>query len=58
MAQLNNHTMAQMPEIKTLVWRQAEKLALEADVYIPSDIKPGEKRPIGIDLPKSQPKIS
>lgn len=41
-----------------MVWRQAEKLALEADVYIPSDIKPGEKRPIGIDLPKSQPKIS
>lgn len=36
------------PEAQTVVYKQAEKTTLYADVYVPSNIKPGEKRPIGI----------
>ena len=35
------------PRVETLVYKQAGKTTLHADVYVPSDIKPGEKRPIG-----------
>ena len=38
------------PEVETLVYRQAGNVTLNADVYIPSNIKPGEKRPIGMSL--------
>ena len=36
------------PEVQTVAYRQAGKTTLSADVYVPSNIKPGEKRPIGI----------
>lgn len=35
------------PKVETLMYRQAGKTTLHADVYVPSNIKPGEKRPIG-----------
>ena len=40
--------MPPIPASQTVVWKPAGKLALHADVYIPPDIKAGEKRPIGI----------
>ena len=36
------------PDFQTVVYRQAGKTTLHADIYVPSNIKPGEKRPIGI----------
>lgn len=36
------------PEIKTVEFMQAGPTTLFADVYIPSNIKPGEQRPIGM----------
>lgn len=36
------------PEIKTVTFMQVGPTTLYADVYIPSNIKPGEKRPIGM----------
>lgn len=38
------------PKIETLVYKQAGETTLHADVHVPSDIKPGEKRPIGTSL--------
>ena len=38
------------PKIETLVYKQAGETTLYADDYVPCDIKPGEKRPIGISL--------
>ena len=35
------------PKVETLVYRQAGKTTLHADIYVPSNIKHGEKRPIG-----------
>ena len=40
--------LSRKPEIETLVYMQAGQTTLYADVYIPSNIKLGEKRPIGI----------
>ena len=41
--------MEQRPQIKTLIYKQAGKTTLYADVYVPSNIKPDEKRPVGIE---------
>jgi acyl transferase domain-containing protein/acyl carrier protein/SAM-dependent methyltransferase len=40
--------LSRKPEIETVVYKQAGRTTLYADVYLPSNIKPGEKRPIGI----------
>jgi acyl transferase domain-containing protein/acyl carrier protein/SAM-dependent methyltransferase len=40
--------VSRKPEIETLVYKQAGKTTLYADVYVPPKIKPGEKRPIGM----------
>lgn len=45
------------PQVETLVYRQAGKTTLHADVYVPSDIKPGEKRPVGTFLSSIPHKI-
>ena len=40
-------TASRKMEVETLVYRQAGNTALYADVYLPPDITPGKKRPIG-----------
>lgn len=44
---LTPRKMSRKPEIESVMYRLAGKTALYADVYIPSNITPGEKRPIG-----------
>ena len=38
-------------EIKTLMFMLSAETTLFADIYVPFNIVPGEKRPIGIELP-------